>query len=38
MDDLRGKKTIIVISHDNRFQKEHFNNTYLLRDQILIKQ
>ena len=38
MDDLRGKKTIIVISHDNRFQEGHFSNTYLLRDQILIKQ
>jgi ABC-type multidrug transport system fused ATPase/permease subunit len=38
MDDLRGNKTVIVISHDNRFQKNYFDNTYILKEQILVKQ
>lgn len=38
MDDIRGKKTIIVISHDNRFQNNDFDNTYKLRNKILVKQ
>lgn len=37
LDDLKGKKTIIVISHDNRFQNNDFDNTYKLRNQILVK-
>ena len=38
IDDIRGKKTIIIISHDNRFQNNDFDNTYKLRNQILVKQ
>ena len=37
LDDLKGRKTIIVISHDNRFQNNDFDNTYKLRNQILVK-
>jgi ABC-type multidrug transport system fused ATPase/permease subunit len=37
LDDLKGRKTIIVISHDNRFHYNDFDNTYKLRNQILVK-
>lgn len=38
INDLSGKRTIIVISHDNRFQKHDFDNTYRLKNKILIKE
>ena len=35
--DLKGKRTIIVISHDNRFQKSDFDHSYALQNQLLIE-
>jgi ABC-type bacteriocin/lantibiotic exporter with double-glycine peptidase domain len=37
LSDLKGKRTIIVISHDNRFQKNDFDHSYALQNQLLIE-
>lgn len=34
--DLKGKKTLLIISHDNRFQKKEFDNVYQIKNQTFI--
>lgn len=34
--DLKGIKTLLIISHDNRFQKKEFDNVYQIKNQTFI--